>query len=88
MYRLSVYTGRLHAESQGFPFRLRLPKQFRLKSKEVEIFRRGSEIVLRERSNDDRHRALELIAGKVGKGRPPIQQTPPRRSSGFDHLLW
>lgn len=40
---------------------VRLPKQFRLKSKEVEIFRRGNEIVLRERSNDDMRRALELI---------------------------
>jgi antitoxin VapB len=28
---------------------LRLPKEFRLKSKEVEIFRRGDEIVLREK---------------------------------------
>ena len=41
---------------------VRLPKQFRLKSKEVEIFRRGDEIVLRER---DRNlaRAFELLAG-------------------------
>src|ERR1700719_4134158 len=29
---------------------LRLPKEFRLKSKEVEIFGRGDEIVLREKS--------------------------------------
>jgi antitoxin VapB len=28
---------------------VRLPKQFRLKSDEVEIFRRGDEIVLREK---------------------------------------
>jgi antitoxin VapB len=28
---------------------VRLPKQFRLKSNEVEIFRRGDEIVLREK---------------------------------------
>jgi antitoxin VapB len=28
---------------------VRLPKQFRLRGKEVEIFRRGSEIVLREK---------------------------------------
>jgi antitoxin VapB len=27
---------------------VRLPKQYRLKSKEVEIYRRGEEIVLRE----------------------------------------
>lgn len=42
---------------------VRLPKQFRLKSKEVEIFRRGNEIVLRERSDDDMRRALDLIVG-------------------------
>ena len=40
---------------------VRLPKQFRLKSKEVEIFRRGNEIVLRERE-DDMARAFELLA--------------------------
>ena len=28
---------------------VRLPKQFRFKSKEVEIFRRGDEVVLREK---------------------------------------
>ena len=31
---------------------VRLPKEFRLKSKEVEIFRRGDEIVLREMGRD------------------------------------
>ena len=40
---------------------VRLPKQFRLKSKEVEIFRRGKEIVLREK-DDDMVRAFELLA--------------------------
>jgi len=42
---------------------VRLPKEFRFKSKEVEIFRRGKEVVLREKSNDDMTRAFELIAG-------------------------
>jgi len=36
---------------------VRLPKQFRLKSKEVEIFRRGDEIVLREKDG-----AFDLLA--------------------------
>ncbi len=40
---------------------VRLPKQFRLKSKEVEIFRRGNEIVLREKE-DDMVRAFDLLA--------------------------
>jgi len=41
---------------------VRLPKQFRLKSQEVEIFRRGDEIVLREKGGD-MARAFELLAG-------------------------
>lgn len=41
---------------------VRLPKQFRLKSKEVEIFRRGDEIVLREKHGNIA-RAFELLAG-------------------------
>jgi len=41
---------------------VRLPKQFRLKSKEVEIFRRGREIVLREREGA-MVRAFDLLAG-------------------------
>lgn len=41
---------------------VRLPKQFRFKSKEVEIFRRGSEVVLREKANN-LARAFDLLAG-------------------------
>jgi antitoxin VapB len=40
---------------------VRLPKQFRLKSKEVEIFRRGDEIVLREKDGT-MVRAFDLLA--------------------------
>ncbi len=40
---------------------VRLPKQFRFRSREVEIFRRGEEIVLREKSKG-MARAFELIA--------------------------
>jgi antitoxin VapB len=40
---------------------VRLPKQFRLKSQEVEIFRRGDEIVLREKQGT-MLRAFELLA--------------------------
>jgi antitoxin VapB len=40
---------------------VRLPKQYRLKSKEVEIYRRGDEIVLRERRGS-MVRAFELLA--------------------------
>lgn len=41
---------------------VRLPKQFRLKSSEVEISRRGDEIVLREKRTSMK-RAFELLAG-------------------------
>jgi antitoxin VapB len=41
---------------------VRLPKQFRFKSKEVEIFRRGNEVVLRERAGT-MERAFDLLAG-------------------------
>jgi antitoxin VapB len=41
---------------------VRLPKQFRLKSKEVEIFRRGNELVLREK-HANLSRAFDLLAG-------------------------
>jgi len=40
---------------------VRLPKQFRLKSKEVEISRRGDEIVLREKPGA-MARAFQLLA--------------------------
>lgn len=36
---------------------VRLPKEFRFSADQVEIFRRGNEIVLRERSRD----ALEIF---------------------------
>ncbi len=40
---------------------VRLPKQFRLSSKEVEIVRRGDEIVLREKKKG-LTRAFEILA--------------------------
>ena len=41
---------------------VRLPKQFRLKTNEVEIFRRGDEIVPREKDGT-MVRAFDLLAG-------------------------
>ena len=62
---------------------VRLPKQFRLKSKEVEIFRRGREIVLRERDGA-MVRAFDLLAGLpddlVIAGR---QNDPPQKRKGL-----
>jgi antitoxin VapB len=39
---------------------VRLPKEFRFKAKEVEVFRRGDEVVLRERPAN-MARAFELL---------------------------
>ena len=39
---------------------VRLPKEFRFESDEVEIFRRGEEVVLREKGRG-MERALELL---------------------------
>jgi antitoxin VapB len=41
---------------------VRLPKQYRFNSQEVEIFRRGDEIVLREK-DATLARAFDLLAG-------------------------
>jgi antitoxin VapB len=41
---------------------VRLPKKFRLNASEVEIFRRGDEIVLREKARG-MGRAFDLLAG-------------------------
>ena len=62
---------------------VRLPKQFRFKTKEVEIFRRGNEIVLREKPRD-MVRAFELLATLPDdfeiRGRPTDQ---PQRRKGL-----
>ena len=44
---------------------VRLPKQFRLSSKEVEIIRRGDEIVLREKKRG-MTRAFEILSNLPG----------------------
>jgi antitoxin VapB len=62
---------------------VRLPKQFRLKSKEVEIFRRGDEIVLREKDGT-MVRAFNLLANLPGDlelvGR---EKDPPQKRKGL-----
>lgn len=68
MYILYVYT--LEEEfkmkfakifKSGNSQALRLPKEFQFQSKEVEIFKRGDEIILREKPKNLR-RAFELLA--------------------------
>lgn len=57
---------------------VRLPKQFQFRGKEVEIFRRGDEVVLREKARG-MERAFELLANlsidvdavERGRNEPP-----------------
>jgi antitoxin VapB len=58
---------------------VRLPKQFRFKSAEVEIFRRGDEIVLREKDGD-MARAFDLLASlPEDMGLPGRKDNPPQK---------
>ena len=62
---------------------VRLPKQFRLKSKEVEIFRRGNELVLREKENN-LARAFELIASMPNALEPADRENDlPQKRKGL-----
>lgn len=61
---------------------VRIPKQFRFRSRQVEITKRGNEIVLRERS-ENLAAAFELLAGlspdffKGGRRQPKTDNPPP-----------
>ena len=62
---------------------VRLPKEFRFKGKEVEIFRRGDEIVLREKGKG-LERAFEILASLPDDFRPEGRvDTPPQQLDGL-----
>ena len=62
---------------------LRLPKAFRFKSKEVDIFRRGDEIVLREPLGV-MSRAFELLANMPNDFEPRDHgEDPPQEREGL-----
>ena len=58
---------------------VRLPKQFRLNADEVEIFRRGDELVLRERPQS-LARAFELLCQLPDFDR---EDAPPQEREGL-----
>lgn len=63
---------------------VRLPKKFRLKSREVEIFRRGNEIVLREKSSP-MVRAFEILANLPDDMFPDGRvDSPPQPRKGIE----
>lgn len=63
---------------------VRLPKEFHINSKVLEIFRRGDEIVLREPSKGGLARAFELLTNLpddfLVEGR---RDTPPQHREGL-----
>jgi antitoxin VapB len=61
---------------------VRLPKEFRLATDEVEIFRRGDELVLREKPRN-MVRALELLAELAGDGLEDRRDDPPQHRKGL-----
>ena len=61
---------------------VRLPKEFRVRSSEVEIFRRGDEIVLREKSRG-MARAFELIASLPIEDLAEERDLPPQEREGL-----
>jgi len=62
---------------------VRLPKEYRLKGMEVEIFRRGDEIVLREKA-EGLVRAFEILADLSDDSLPEGRSdTPPQEREGL-----
>ena len=81
-YQLLVYTFPIAITKvfrSGNSQAVRIPKQYRFRSPQVEITRRGNEIALRERSAD-LSAAFELLAGlspdfyKGGRRQPKLDQ--------------
>jgi antitoxin VapB len=63
---------------------VRLPKEFRVKSRELEIFRRGEEIVLREPAKG-LSRAFELLAELPDDFLPEGRRdTPPQERKALE----
>jgi antitoxin VapB len=88
MYILGVYTrrqamGTARVFRSGNSQAVRLPKQFRLKSEEVEIFRRGKEIVLREKDGN-MVKAFDLLAELPGDlSLPARDKDRPQKRKGL-----
>src|SRR5205085_488862 len=62
---------------------VRLPKEYRLKGPEVEIFRRGDEIVLREKA-EGLVRAFEILADLAGL--LPVLELPSRAGEFYGSI--
>ena len=76
MYILAIYTDvgeamRAKVFQSGNSQAVRLPREFRFQADEVEIFRRGDEVVLRERPATLAH-IVDLIAELPDMERPEV----------------
>lgn len=61
---------------------VRLPKQFRFDSKEVEIFRRGDDVVLREKRRT-LARAFDILASLPEDFLAEREDKPPQKRRGL-----
>lgn len=61
---------------------VRLPKEFRLKGPEVEVFRRGDELVLREKERG-MGRAVELIQSLSDDFLKELEDPPSQEREGL-----
>jgi len=61
---------------------VRLPKEFRVESRELEIFRRGREIILRE-PEANMARAFDLLSALPDGFLMERAQTPPQEREGL-----
>ena len=61
---------------------IRLPKEFRVESRELEIFRRGREIVLRE-PEANVARAFDILSALPDDFLPDRVQEPPQERDGL-----
>jgi antitoxin VapB len=72
---------------------VRLPKEFRFKSKTVEIFRRGDEVVLREKPRtvgdllDSLPPVTEEMAREIDEMMAIIKEPQPERERDWDALF-
>ena len=62
---------------------VRLPKEFRFSGSEVEIFRRGDEVVMRETSDSPYLRALEILSQLPDDFEIPPDPPPEERDFDF-----
>ena len=62
---------------------VRIPREFRFNTEEVEIYRRGDEVILRETPQRGLERAYELIIGLPDDFLDELDDPPPQERKGL-----